>query len=110
MRICEIHIPFIREVVPKIVGAKGVTIKRITIETATSIKLPQNEGEKLEIVGMIRENVESARRQVESAARDLQTHFNIIRITNDTILANYDRFKVISHLIQCYTLYVFCIL
>lgn len=78
-----------------IIGTKNSIRKRITSETNTTIKYSHGIETNVEITGKNRESIKSAYYQIVSAMRSKHTHINFVPITNDTILNNFERFKVI---------------
>lgn len=85
-----------------IIGAKGITIRRIQDETRTEIKIPRsNNNVDIKIYGMTRDAVSKARRRIEMIVTSCRhkrrpTHFTAVKISNSTILENFLKFKVFS--------------
>lgn len=87
-------IPNLRIFYGHIIGQGGRNIRRILVETSSKVEMPRKEGDKIKIVGKSRESVGGAMQQVFAMARKGVSHFNIIRITNETVINNYKRLKV----------------
>lgn len=83
-----------------IIGSKGTTKKRIESETKTTVKVPrQGVNGDIEISGLSRNSVASARRRIDLiilGARDKQqiTHIVCVPVVNTNIRSNFEKFKV----------------
>lgn len=83
-----------------IIGAKGAVRKRIEGETRTEITIPkQGSSDDIKVLGTKRDAVCLARQRIElivQSCRQKQrpTHFNCVRVLDQTIKNNYIKFKV----------------
>lgn len=91
---------FCRKFFGFIIGEKGATIKRIRNETKATITIPRpNEIGEIEIAGASQENVDAARKQIESLVKSWRydkRHMINVCIVNETIKNNFNLFMVCS--------------
>lgn len=83
-----------------IIGAKGATRKRIEGETRTEIRIPKyGASDDVVILGAKRDSVCLARQRIDTIVLNTRqkqrpTHFNCVKICNQTIKDNCIKFKV----------------
>lgn len=82
-----------------IIGTRGAVKTRIEKETDTTFQIPRAGSGNIEIFGKIQENVCMARQQIESIVSSSReklrvNHFNGVRIYNEDIKSNYERWMV----------------